>query len=86
VSENTCAKLLGSINNYPNQKMIAWYPHNQSPYTIALHEADTSQIRILRLFDQDERANSNIGLEINTRHWVPFNFNRFRSTFKYWII
>ncbi|CAF0718217.1 unnamed protein product [Brachionus calyciflorus] len=93
VSESTCAKLIGSISNYPKEKIIAWYPSiDFGPYMIALLEADSNQIRMIRLFDQENRPNVipslNIGSskKCNQMEWNPIKttllglgFNKFES-------
>ena len=55
ISDNTYAKIFASINNYPNTKLVSWYPNtgpsglNIGLYTLALHEFNDNQIKIIRL-------------------------------------
>ncbi|RNA42728.1 WD repeat-containing mio [Brachionus plicatilis] len=75
VSESTCARLIGSINGNSKQKMISWHPFS-NPYMIALFENDSSQIRIIRMFDHEERPTIpllNVGTsrKCNQIEWNP---------------
>lgn len=67
VSDNSYAKLVGSINNYQSQKLLSWYPSEigyNNYHLIALHEINQDQIRLLSLssFNSSENLADN---EIN---------------------
>ncbi len=67
VSDNSYAKLVGSINNYQGQKLLSWYPSEigyNNYHLIALHEMNQDQIRLLSLssFNSSENLADN---EIN---------------------
>ena len=64
ISDNTYAKLFGSINNYTNNKVVSWYPGiDIGFYALALHETNNSKIKVLSLSSDDSNQNdSELGM------------------------